>query len=165
MASFCRTIKNGSGGKGDAIQVTYEKDEVYGTVARRTLAYTRPMETEPTVVVRRAATQSYPEGPMVRPEEPHPFGPEAEARAREMEYELTTRIQQESPYMAERVVRYTKPNPKLYWGMWAVGGLNAVAAFLTFDLVHAMVAAVAVAIALMTSPGDQADDLPPDESY
>lgn len=153
---------SGSGGKGDAIQVTYEKDEVYGTTSRRTLAYTRPIETQPTAIVRRPAAPAYPEGPMVRPEDPHPFGPEAEMRAREMDYELTTRIQQESPYVAERIVRYTKPNPKLYWGMWVVAVLNAVAAFLTFDLVHALIAAVAVAVALMTSPGDQPDESAPD---
>lgn len=135
-------------------------DEVYGTVSRRTLAYTRPIETQPTAIVRRPAAPAYPEGPMVRPEEPHPFGPEAVVRAREMDYELTTRIQQESPYVAERIVRYAKPNPKLYYGMWVIAALNAVAAFLTFDLVHALIAAVAVAIALMTSPGDQPDESP-----
>lgn len=132
---------------------------MYGSTSRRTLAYTKRMDApEPTVVVRRADAPVHPEGPMVRPEGSHPFGPEAVARAREMDYELTTRIQQESPYVAERIVRYAKPNPKLYYGMWGVAALNAVAAFLTFDLVHALVAAVAVVIALMTSPGDQADN-------
>lgn len=132
---------------------------MYGSTSRRTLAYTKRMDApEPTVVVHRQSAPVHPEGPMVRPEEPHPFGPEAVARAREMDYELTTRIQQESPYVAERVVRYVKPNPKLYYGMWIVGALNAVAAFLTFDLVHALIAAVSVAVALMSSPGDQADE-------
>lgn len=132
---------------------------MYGSPSRRTLAYTKRMDApEPTAVVRRTDAPVHPESPTERSDVNHPFGPEAISRAREMDYELTTRIQQESPYVAERIVRYTRPNPKLYYGMWGVAALNAVAAFLTFDLVHALVAAVAVVIALMTSPGDQADN-------
>jgi hypothetical protein len=159
MARICRTIEDGSGGKGDAIPVTYEKDEVYGTTTRRTLAYTRAQDELPTADFRPRVVPGQQErmAPMP-PEETAPYGPEAIVRAREMDYELTTRIQQESPYVAQEVVEHKIHDYRLYIGMWIVAGLSAVTAFLTFDLVHLAIAGVAVVFALMSSPGQQYRD-------
>jgi hypothetical protein len=162
MAHIWRTIEDGSGGKGDAIPVTYEKDEVYGTTTRRTLAYTRAQDELPTADFRPRAVPA-PVQPQERmaplpPEETSPYGPEAIVRAREMDYELTTRIQQESPYVAQEVVEHKIHDYRLYVGMWVVAGLSAVTAFLTFDLVHLAIAGVAVVFALMSSPGQQYRD-------
>lgn len=162
MAFSCRTIEYGSGGKGDAIPVTYEKDEVYGTTTRRTLAYTRT-DGEPPTVDFRARAVPVPSRREERtmalpPEEISPYGPEAVARAREMDYELTTRIQQESPYVAQEVVEHKVHDYRLYIGMWIVAGLSAVTAFLTFDLMHLAIAGVAVVFALISSPGQQYRD-------
>lgn len=159
MACICRTIEDGSGGKGDAIPVTYEKDEVYGTTTRRTLAYTRAQDELPTADFRPRVVPGQQErmAPM-SPEETAPYGPEAIVRAREMDYELTTRIQQESPYVAQEVVEHKIHDYRLYIGMWIVAGLSAVTAFLTFDLVHLAIAGVAVVFALMSSPGQQYRD-------
>lgn len=159
MARICRTIEDGSGGKGDAIPVTYEKDEVYGTTTRRTLAYTRAQDELPTADFRPRVVPGQQErmAPMP-PEETAPYGPEAIVRAREMDYELTTRIQQESPYVAQEVVEHKIHDYRLYIGMWIVAGLSAVTAFLTFDLVHLAIAGVAVVFALISSPGQQYRD-------
>jgi hypothetical protein len=75
-----------------------------------------------------------------------------------MAYERTRLIQQESPYIREEVVEHKVHDYRLYIGMWVVAGLNAVAAFLTFDLVHLAIAGIAVVIALMSSPGRQYSD-------
>lgn len=139
--------------------MTYEKDEVYGTTTRRTLAYTRAQDDLPTADFRPRVVPGQQErmAPMP-PEETAPYGPEAIVRAREMDYELTTRIQQESPYVAQEVVEHKIHDYRLYVGMWIVAGLSAVTAFLTFDLVHLGIAGVAVVFALMSSPGQQYRD-------
>lgn len=93
--------------------------------------------------------------PAYPPVETNAFGPEAAVRAREMDYELTTRIQQESPYIREEVVEHKVHDYRLYVGMWIVAGISGVISFLTFDLLHALVTAVAVVFALMSSPGRQ----------
>jgi hypothetical protein len=134
--------------------VTYEKDDAYGTMARRTLAYTRPHEA-PTADLRPPVAPAHPEAPVMPVGEPSAFGPEATERAQMMAYERTRLIQQESPYIREEVVEHKVHDYRLYVGMWVVAGLNAVAAFLTFDLVHLAIAGVAVVIALMSSPGRQ----------
>lgn len=160
MTYIWRTIESGSGGKGDAIPVTHEKDEVYGTTTRRTLAYTRTQDELPTADFRPRVTPAQQQERMMPlpPEETAPYGPEAIVRAREMDYELTTRIQQESPYVAQEVVEHKIHDYRLYIGMWIVAGLSAVTAFLTFDLVHLAIAGVAVVFALMSSPGQQYRD-------
>jgi hypothetical protein len=81
------------------------------------------------------------------------FGPEAHVRAREMDYDLTTRIQQESPYVREEVVEHRVHDFRLYVGMWVVAGLSAVSAFLTYSLWHLAISGVAVVFALTSSPG------------
>jgi hypothetical protein len=72
-----------------------------------------------------------------------------------MDYELTTRIQQESPYIREEVVEHRVHDFRLYVGMWIVAGVSGVAAFLTYSLVNAAIAALAVIFALTSSPGRQ----------
>jgi hypothetical protein len=72
-----------------------------------------------------------------------------------MDYELTTRIQQESPYIREEVVEHRVHDFRLYVGMWIVAGVSGVAAFLTYSLVNAVIAALAVVFALTSSPGRQ----------
>lgn len=140
--------------------MTYEKDEVYGTTTRRTLAYTRPQDELPTADFRpRVAPVQQERMAPLPPEETSAYGPEAVVRAREMDYELTTRIQQESPYVAQEVVEHKIHDYRLYIGMWVVAGLSAVTAFLTFDLVHLAIAGVAVVFALMSSPGQQYRDV------
>lgn len=86
------------------------------------------------------------------------YGPEATARAREMEYELTRRIQQESPYAPEVVIEHRVHDYRLYVGMWIVAGMTGVSAFLTYSLWQALITVVAVAFALTSSPGRQYDD-------
>lgn len=139
--------------------MTYEKDEVYGTPTRRTLAYTRSMETDPTAVMRPSGVPARPEPPAIDHGEPAAFGPEAVERAQMMAYERTKLIQQESPYIAQEVVEHKVHDYRLYIGMWVVAGISAVTAFLTFDLMHLVVAGVAVGIALMSSPGQQYRDI------
>lgn len=139
--------------------MTYEKDEVYGTPTRRTLAYTRTGG-EPTTVDFRARAIPVPreDRTMAPPEETSPYGPEAVVRAREMDYELTTRIQQESPYVAQEVVEHRVHDYRLYVGMWIVAGISAVTAFLTFGLMYLVIAGVATVFALISSPGQQYRD-------
>lgn len=137
--------------------MNFEKDEIYGTTERRTLAYTRPRMDEPTAVVRPVAP-TVPQAPKIDSSEPHPFGPEAVERAQMMAYERTRLIQQESPYVSQEVVEHKVHDFRLYVGMWIVAGISAVAAFLTFSLVHVLVAAVAVVFALTSTPGDQYRD-------
>ena len=91
--------------------------------------------------------------------EAHAFGPEAVERAQMMAYERNKLIQQESPYVREEVVEHKVHDFRLYVGMWIVAGISAVAAFLTFSLLHAAVAAVAATLALMSTPGQQYRDL------
>lgn len=153
-----RTIDYGSGGKGDAIPVTYEKDEVYGTPTRRTLAYTRTQDEPPTMDFRPPVAPARPDVPTLKTTS-ESFGPEAVERAQMMAYERTKLIQQESPYISQEVVEHKVHDYRLYIGMWVVAGLSAVTAFLTFDLMHLAIAAVAVIFALMSSPGQQYRDL------
>lgn len=150
--------QGGSGGKGDAISVTHERDEVYGAPTRRTLAYTRVQDDLPTEDFRPRVVPAPVERPHEHAAETNPYGPEAVVRAREMDYELTTRIQQESPYITQEVVEHKVHDYRLYIGMWVVAGLSAVTAFLTFDLMHLLIAGVAVVFALMSSPGQQYRD-------
>lgn len=137
--------------------MTHEKDEVYGTTARRTLAYTRPYD-EPTADFRQPVAPARPDVPTIRTGEPSAFGPEASERAQMMAYERNKLIQQESPYIREEVVEHRVHDYRLYVGMWVVAGLSAVTAFLTFDLIHLGISAVAVVFALMSSPGQQYRD-------
>lgn len=159
MAGECRTIRYGSGGKGDAIPVTHEKDEVYGTATRRTLAYTRVQGDLPTADFRPRVAPARPEVPAVPVSNGDYFGPEAVERAQMMAYERTKLIQQESPYIHEEVVEHRVHDYRLYIGMWIVAGISAVTAFLTFDLMHLAISGVAVVFALMSSPGRQYRDL------
>jgi hypothetical protein len=148
--------------KVDAIAVAYEKDEVWGTRSRRrTLAFTRP-DTR-TVPVR----QEPPAVPMtgadlarmsVEASTANAFGPEATVRAREMDYELTTRIQQESPYIHEEVVEHKVHDYRLYVGMWVVAGTSGVMAFLTYSLGYLAITGLALVFALISSPGRQYED-------
>jgi hypothetical protein len=139
--------------------VNYEKDEVYGTVSRRTLAYTHPFD-EASVPSVRPVTPIRPDVPVMDGENAHAFGPEAEERAQMMAYERNKLIQQESPYIREQVevVEHQVHDYRLYIGMWIVAGVSAVAAFLTFSLSHVVVAAGSVAFALMSTPGRQYRD-------
>ena len=82
-----------------------------------------------------------------------PHGPEAVARAREMEYELTKRVQQESPYIYEEVVEHRVHDYRLYVGMWVVAGVSMVSAFLTYSLWHLAITVLAVIFGLTSSPG------------
>jgi hypothetical protein len=134
--------------------VNYEKDDVYGTAARRTLAFPESANETPRPVARTYQDTSIPAA-----EESNAFGPEAVERAQMMAYLRTKRIQEESPYVREDVVEHVVHDQRLYLGMWVVGGINAVTAFLTFSPVHLGIAAVAVAFALMSSPGRQYRDL------
>jgi len=72
-----------------------------------------------------------------------------------MDYDLTTRIQQESPYIREEVVEHKVHDYRLYVGMWVVAGLSGVAAFLTYNPVHFVITIVALVFALMSTPGRQ----------
>lgn len=154
MARPCLTIKDGSGGKGDAIPVTYEKDEVWGSGGRRPLATTRvplpPTHTEGPGADRMAGADFvYPAT------ETSAYGPEAVERAQTMAYERMTRIQQESPYVAEEVVEHVVHDQRLYVGMWVTAGVAAVSAFLTFSVACLVITAVALAFALSATPGRQ----------
>jgi hypothetical protein len=141
--------------------VAYEKDEVWGTTARRTLAFTRrdtrrlyPRDAPPTVPLTSADLAQA----SIEVNTGQAFGPEAHVRARAMDYELTTRIQQESPYIREEVVEHKVHDYRLYIGMWIVAGINAVTAFVTYSLWQALIAAVAVVFALTSTPGRQYED-------
>lgn len=116
--------------------VNFEKDEIWGSTARRPLA--RP--TSHAVVGDPGAA----------------FGPEAYERAQEMAYERITRIQQESPYTATEVVEHVVHDQRLYIGMWVVAGVAAVSAFLTFSVMMLIVAGIAVCFGLCSTPGRQA---------
>lgn len=138
--------------------MNFEKDDVWGTRGRRSLASTRPETAVPYGCGSPSATPmtstqfgQAPAGAGVG----DAFGPEAVVRARAMDYELTTRIQQESPYVAEQVVEHKVHDYRLYMGMWIVAGISGVTAFLTFDLMHLAITAVAVVFALISSPGRQ----------
>ena len=138
--------------------MTYEKDEVYGTTTRRTLAYTRAQDDLPTMDYRAPVAPVQPDVPTMAVGDGSPFGPEAVERAQMMAYERTKLIQQESPYIAQEVVEHKVHDYRLYIGMWIVAGISAVTAFLTFDLMHLAIAGVAVVFALMSSPGQQYRD-------
>lgn len=141
--------------------MAYETDDAWGTPERRTLAYTR-RDTQ-----RLPAPSEPPTAPLTSSElgqgsidagRRDAFGPEAHVRARTMDYELTTRIQQESPYIREEVVEHKIHDYRLYIGIWVVAGLSGVAAFLTFSVVHLIITAVAVVFGLISSPGRQRCD-------
>jgi hypothetical protein len=135
--------------------VTHEKDTIYGTAARRTLAYTRTYETKP-VETEYRTVHGHPVAPSAYPSvEPGAFGPEAHGRAQEMSYELTTRIQRESPYIHEEIVEHVVHDQRLLVGIWSTAGVGAVATFLTFSLPCLLVTVVALAFALYASPGRQ----------
>lgn len=129
---------------------------MWGTSARRTLAYTRrdtrrmPAPGEPPTVPLTSGElgQASIDAGMR-----DSFGPEAHVRARAMDYELTTRIQHESPYVREQVVEHKVHDFRLYVGMWVVAGISAVSAFLTYSLWHLAITGVAVVFALTSSPG------------
>jgi hypothetical protein len=132
----------------------YERDEVWGSTARRTLRFAHPdahasVSPETGADLGRASVEA---------NRTDAFGPEAVVRARAMDYELTTRIQQESPYAQETVVEHRVHDYRLYVGMWVVAGLSGVSAFLTYSLWHLLITVVAVAFALMSSPGRQYAD-------
>lgn len=133
-----------------------EKDEVWGTPTRRMLA------TPQWSTVQR--THGGAHGRHADDDRPHvaaagdAFGPEAVARAREMDYELTTRIQQESPYVAEQIVEHKVHDFRLWVGVWVLAGLSAVMAFLQFSVTHLIVAIVALVLALSAAPGRQRSD-------
>lgn len=131
--------------------MNYEKEETWGThPRRRTPAFARPEgHTLP------IGHQAVPPEPYHLPPEASAHGPEAVARAREMDYNLTTRIQQESPYIREEVVEHKVHDYRLYVGMWVVAGLSGVAAFLTYNPVHFVITIVALVFALMSTPGRQ----------
>ena len=135
--------------------MTYEKDEVYGTPTRRTLAYTRAHDELPTADFRPPVAPARPDVPTMPVGQGDSFGPEAVERAQMMAYERTRLIQQESPYIREEVVEHRVHDYRLYIGMWIVAGISAVTAFLTFDLMHLAISGVAVVFALMSSPGRQ----------
>lgn len=136
--------------------MAYEKDEVWGTPTRRMLATSREN------VVHR--TREGVHGLRAADDRRHPadagdaFGPEAVVRAREMDYELTTRIQQESPYVAEQVVEHKVHDFRLWVGVWVLAGLSGVMAFLQFSVTHLIVALVALVLALSAAPGRQRSD-------
>ncbi|AXH66251.1 hypothetical protein SEA_SATIS_90 [Streptomyces phage Satis] len=138
--------------------MTYEDDKIYGTPARRTLAYTRPYE-DPTMAFRPPVAPARPDVPTMVTGEGSAHGPEAVERAQMMAYERTKLIQQESPYISQEVVEHKVHDYRLYIGMWIVAGISAVTAFLTFDLMHLAIAGVAVVFALMSSPGQQYRDV------
>lgn len=126
---------------------------MYGTAARRrNLSFGRPSARP---ARREGPEEYYPDQPRSGEAEAQAYGPEAYERAAEMSYERTKRIQQESPYIHEEVVEHKVHDLRLYIGMWIVAGLSAVMAFLTFDIKHALVAAVAVVFALTSTPGRQ----------
>ena len=75
-----------------------------------------------------------------------------------MDYELTTRIQQESPYVAEQIVEHKVHDFRLWVGVWVLAGLSAVMAFLQFSVTHLIVAIVALVLALSAAPGRQRSD-------
>lgn len=141
--------------------MTHEKDEVYGTATRRTLAYTRTYdETDPTLPVRPPVAPAHPVAPTATPpSEGSPYGPEAVERAQMMAYERNKLIQQESPYISQEVVEHRVHDYRLYIGMWVVAGLAAVGAFLTFSVGYLLIAGVGVTFALMSTPGQQYRDL------
>lgn len=142
--------------------MTHEKDEVWGTqTRRRTLAFTRPD------AHHLPGASHIPANRMTGNDLAHlsveagvasAHGPEAVVRAREMDYELTTRIQQESPYIREEVVEHKVHDYRLYVGMWIVAGVSGVSAFLTYDLWHLAITVLAVVFALTSSPGRQYAD-------
>lgn len=135
--------------------MTYEKDEVWGARSRRTLASARLDARTVTAQGYTSAEHTTGADSARLPAEANAHGPEATVRAREMDYELTTRIQQESPYIREEVVEHRVHDFRLYVGMWIVAGVSGVAAFLTYSLVNAVIAALAVVFALTSSPGRQ----------
>lgn len=140
--------------------MTYEKDSIWGTQARRrAVAHTRQADARPYQggVPAGHAPGGYPVQP---PPENSATGPEAVERAQWMAYERMTQIQQESPYIREEVevVEHRVHDYRLYVGMWLVAGASGVAAFLTFSLVHLLITALAVALALLSTPGRQYED-------
>lgn len=135
--------------------MTYEKDEVWGSRTRRTLAFTQPDLHPDTRRHDPATAYTTGAGHACPPAETGPYGPEAVERAQTMAYERMTRIQQESPYIREEVVEHRVHDYRLYIGIWVVAGLSAVSAFLTFDVVHLLITVVAVVFALISSPGRQ----------
>lgn len=137
--------------------MAYEKDDIYGTTTRRTLAYTRPSDA-PTADFRPPVAPACPDVPTMQVGNGQAFGPEASERAQMMAYQRTKLIQQESPYIREEVVEHQVHDYRLYIGMWVVAGISAVTAFLTFDLMHLAISGVAVVFALMSSPGRQYND-------
>ncbi|MCP9209692.1 hypothetical protein [Streptomyces cucumeris] len=131
------------------------KDEIWGTTERRTLAFTRALvRPEGDTRDDRGARTSMNAGA----EGLGAFGPEAYGRAQANSYELITRIQQESPYVAEEVVEHVVHDRRLYVGMWITGGVAAVSAFLTFSVPCLITAVVAVVFALSATPGRQSRD-------
>jgi hypothetical protein len=123
--------------------VSYDKDEIFGSTARRRSLAHPPAE-------RARAGSPTPDGIGA-------FGPEAHERAADMAYHRIVKIQQESPYIqqegVERVVEHVVHDQRLYLGMWIVAGVGAVSTFLTFSLPCLLVTAVAVGFALYCSPG------------
>lgn len=158
MAWPWRTIENGSGEKGDAIPVAYEKDEVWGATGRRPLRPTR-VQGQPVPVYEETQAGYMIGDSLSRADmETHPFGPEAEERARDMQYDRITRIQKESPYVAEEVVEHVVHDHRLYVGMWVTAGVAAVCAFVTYSLPCLLIMGVALGFALSSTPGRQSRD-------
>lgn len=135
--------------------MTHERDTIYGTAARRTLAYTRRFDDEP-VSTEYRTVQAHPvaTSPGIAGDA-SAFGPEAHSRAQEMAYDLATRIQKESPYIHEEVVEHVVHDQRLLVGIWATAGVGAVATFLTFSLPCLLVTVVALGFALYATPGRQ----------
>lgn len=148
--------QDGSGGKGDAIPVSYSRDDINGMSEQHTIAYTERFNAEPTIV--SPAMHPYPAMPGFSDDTPvdaHPFGPEAAERAQMMAYQRNKLIQEESPVVRQEVVEHVVHDQRLYIGMWIVAGVAGVSAYLASSFPCFIVTLVAVGFALSSSPGRQ----------
>lgn len=156
----CRRIGGGSGEKGDAVSVDYESDDTYGTPSRRALGFGttpagpgyryEPVEGQPHRPPTPSEAAAY-----FRAMEAYANGPEAHQRAAVDAYELTTRIQRESPFSQE-VVEHQVHDGRLYAGMWVIAAFSFLLAMLSgsgFPLF--LVGLLALGLALFCTPGRQ----------